>query len=257
MNRSARDWLPDSAYSSPTLADAVVAAVGKWAERWFGARAPLLQGVPLAGAERRLAPGKRWHCLAPGVWIEWSEQTRLDFAACALDRAVRERATGREDKQLLLLLAARMAHELGTVLARLLEVVPALDRDPSEGSAPPRGLLATWGGGQGRAQLELLIAHDALARLRRNLCAKARHPTRAPVKLASVIGGNRFAVEAVLGSVQISALDLKEIAVGDVVVIDRDDADLVELRRPANDRILASAQLVREGGNLLLKTRTN
>lgn len=255
MSETARNWLPNDAFSSPALADAVVAAVDQWAARWLGARAPVLQSAPRAGAERRLAPGKRWHCLVRGVWLEWSEPTQLDLARLALDRGQKGRVQSEDDKRLLLLFAARMAQELGTLLARLLGASPVPAAEAGAGRAPPRGLLANWSSDPGHAALELLIAHDALAALRLRQCPRAERPARHMVKLADLVGAERVAVEAVLGAVRISALELNEIAIGDVVVIDRVEADLVELRRAGAVRVLAQAQLVREGDNLILKSR--
>ncbi len=256
MSSTAREWLPDNAYSSSGLADAIVAAVERWAGRWFGARAPLPQSAPKAGAERRLAPGKAWQAIAPGVWLEWSEPTRLDYARLALDRSPRDKALGEQDRQLMALLAERMAADLGEELAALLGTRQQ-GAAPEPGRVPPRGLLAAFGAGSGTAALELMIDHAALAPLRRRQCPPPPRTLHPPVKLAEALGDKQVPVEAVLGAVRISALELKEIAVGDVVVIDRRETDLVELRPQGSSRVLAHAQLSRDDGNLTLMARMN
>lgn len=253
MSEAAVDWLPDSSFSSPALAAAIQTVVDAWAGRWFGVRAPEAQGAARAGMERRLAPGKVWRCLAEGIWLEWSEPTRLAYAQLALDQTPRDRSVAAADKQLLLLLSDRLAEELGKDLSLILHAKPATSLG---GRVPTRGLLMAWHGKTGIPALELTIAHRALAALRRQQCPPWRATSAPRSTLTEALGDVQVEVEAVLGRAELSAFDLCGIATGDVVVIKRKSDEALELQRAGSECVLAHAVLTREHGELVLKART-
>ena len=254
MIEAAREWLPDSAFSNPALGLAVSTAVEEWASGWFGARVPAVQAIPRIAAERRLAPGKLWRCLADGVWLEWSEATRLAYVRLALDRAGRDKSPSDDDQQLLLLLADRMVRDLGTDLAKLLGCNAA----PSAEVVPPRGgMLASWGGQAGLPALEFLIAQRVLVPLRKRQCPAWSPKRAAQIPLLDAVGDQQVRFEAMLGKASLSAADLRDIAEGDVVVIGPSATNEIELRRAGTERVLAHAVMARDDDQLKLKARNN
>lgn len=254
MIESAREWLPDSAFSNPALGLAVSTVVEEWARGWLGVRAPAVQAIPRIVAERRLAPGKTWRCLADGVWLEWSEATRLAYVRLALDRAGRDKSPSDDDQQLLILLADRMVRDLGTDLAKLLGCPSA---PSAEVTAPRGGMLASWGGQAGLPTLELLIAQRVLVPLRKRQCPAWSATRAAQISLHDALGDQQIAFEAMLGKASLSAADLRDIAEGDVVVIGPSARNEIELRRVGTERVLAHAVLARDDDQLKLKARNN
>lgn len=250
MSAVGRTWLPESALAEPALGEACDRAVAAWGERWFGSRAQNLVRGERYAADRRPTPGKTWQTLGEDIWLEWSEATRFNFARFALDYSGKDRDLAAPDRPLLLGLAERMAIELGEVLRGAFESrVSGFDTPSTPGTGA--GASLSWAG-PGGIRLELFIARPALAVLRKRLCRPYRSPNVAPARLAEIVGDREIEFEARLGTAGVTALDLRDLAFGDVVLVDRNPDERIELRRPAGTRNIAYASLAREPGGFTL-----
>ncbi|MBS0253856.1 MAG: FliM/FliN family flagellar motor switch protein [Proteobacteria bacterium] len=256
MTETVLDWIPDRALTDDKVAAALDQAIEGWAERWFGAHR-CVHRTPWIVAPKPATAGS-----VVSVAAEPARQSLLG-QALGLSGALPPGHDG--DDQLL---DRFFAHLIGDLREGVMQCLPvaAADRDASgigcalqvraAQSGTPRVVadlpLAQAGAARG-ANLTLWIGRAAATALRKQLCPVQKLRAPQAVSLACLAGGSQADFAAKLGMVRLSAAELADLAVGDVLVLDHDAPDSVELITVPGGAMLGRARLALGGDQLALQ----
>jgi flagellar motor switch/type III secretory pathway protein FliN len=219
-----------------------------WQRRWFGERSAF--AIQPIGSLGRCPSGKTWEALGADLWLEWSVPTQLALAKTALDHSGNDRDLSADDRALLLGLAERMMLDLGENLRRLFSITSLGPETPAQPGSR-QGSKLELAAAQGRS-LELFVGRPLIVRLRKLACAPVAPREVERPRLAEVVGECKVGFEARIGTAKLTALELRGIGCGDVVILEGAPGEQVELRHPKGNRPLAHARLTRENGALTL-----
>lgn len=256
MSALARDWLPDTALVGPGLVDRLDSATAEWSEKWFGNRS--IQRIGKADMSRprgRNGVGENgWRGFAPGVWLDCQVQGSLAIARHALALGGTLPKASAADERLLAHYADRILQELAEQIAKALNPRGARPSDKPDGAQPEgTGIELKLQGTNGSPSLRLFIEASALVALRKRSCPPWRAAQAPASPLSLAFAASPVAFEVSLGVARMSALDLRNIAPGDVVVLERVTTDPVLLRACESGTVVAGARLLREDGEFQLK----
>jgi flagellar motor switch/type III secretory pathway protein FliN len=205
---SAREWLPDGALPGRALSAALEEAVERWSKAWFADRPLALRRIDSA------AP-------AP---CGGGTLARRALAAGAQDQAGTP-----ADTALLAALERR-------ILADLEET--ALGAVTGRRPASAEAVLSVQVGDSDGDLASVAISREAAIRFRKGaMPAPRKRPQVAQRRRA--LGSVRVAVEARLGSAEVALAELRSLAPGDVIVLDRALSEPAELK--VRGRLLARA----------------
>lgn len=202
-----RSWLPDDTRVPPDLDQQIRDCIGSWSGQWFVGAAP-----PVAPLRRRvMTKGFAWRSLACGMML--GILTVTPVGARVMGVVDRDRAE--DDRHLLDALAEECLGDLRRRLAQVAEVKG--DEDWHMVTVPGRHVAIV---GDDSAPLLAVALSDPLfaTRVRQAL------PTIAPPSLGSgrqALALTPAIVSAVVGRSAITVAELKALATGDVVILDR------------------------------------
>lgn len=253
MTLDCRDWLPDGAFDHPSLVQTLEESVRSWASRWYGERDVLgsasLQTQAMPPPDRGEGTTRKLGC---GAWIDWPEETQLALACLALNYQGRGNAHSRDDRSLLCMVANRMLAELGRDIERALGSPSMPD---SEDVPIGNGIALHWKIAGVKRELALHVEHWALVGMRKRICGTAMRRSTVKAPLLDVVGSQPVAVEVVLGAARVSALELRDLVPGDVVMVDARRDSALDLRRTGTAGALARVVLERSDNALVLKAK--
>lgn len=244
----AAEWLPDEALvAAPALA-AIDARAAAWSARWFPTPARRqANGATPAGVAVSPMPRHAWRRFAPGIWVDWGENTAQTLALHALGQAeLRPRLTP-DDENLVAILGERLARDLAMSLLKAPVRSPA-DRD----EGPTRAVCFKLYWAPQGSSLTVAIDTAVMAGLRKQQCASWRPPGAQAQPLGAVIGSVPVAFEIALGSVSIGLLEFEAVEPGDTIVLDQPVAAPLALRAAATGVTIRDTRLVRQDGQLTL-----
>jgi len=236
MTSAARAWLPDNALGLDRARAVLEPGLAGWARRWLGEEVRLGVGsvgaceppaeprtVRIAGADGRLA-----------ILLPPRGKRALLEALCGVDLAAV--SLGPNDHALIDAMTTEIAEDL---IAALGAGDPARDADDTRLGL---GLKLN-----GREFLTVEVPRAWFAARARALVPAVR--TRLPrlARRRVAIGDSPVAIDAKLGRGSLSLAELRSLAPGDVVVLDRTVAEGVELVIAASSRGLAQGALGRDG----------
>ncbi len=241
MSEVARSWLPAEAFTVSAVKAVLAVAVAPWSDAWFARREVAVSAVRHGGIqkvrEQRLeAKGSvaTAHLPGPGK--------RLLLEA-ALDTDLAQKELCESDHRVLDAFAGVILEDL---VARLDAALT--DGDGTRGDSID--VTLTIGD---RELVTVLLPSNALVP-----ALKARYgaPRRAQVKPANrfaALGPTEIVVEGVLGQAEIGMHDFRELAVGDVLVLDRSLREPVELRVAQHRGTLGFGKLTRREGRVAVQ----
>jgi flagellar motor switch/type III secretory pathway protein FliN len=253
VTAKAQAWLPDTAFAEPALVARIDDAIAAWSGRWFadraikrlGAAKPCKSGIKAANAQRTL------QCFAPFVWIEWSGQIGMALARQALALGQAQPKSNAVDDRLLNFYAERIAGDLAEAIAALLGIKgESAKSDPA--AMGPCLEIRLRGAGDSPA-LQVLIENSALVGLRKKLCSAWQPPRSKHAPLSRALAPATIEFTVSLGGTRMSALDLRNIAPGDIIVMERAMTDPVLLRSREADTVIGGARLVRDRDSFILE----
>lgn len=248
MTTQAADWLPDAALAAPAVLATLDGRIEEWSNRWFGDRTVRRaeRAATAVTVTLRPAPRQGWRRFAPGLWIDWGEQTPRMLALQALGGGEHAKVSA-GDAELLELLGERVARDLAASLLKQ----PA--RLPGEATGGPERALTLTLCSKLQA-LSVAVALDAgtLAAARKQQCAPFAAKQPELRSLARPLGEVGVAFDVALGSARLGLLEFEAVEPGDTIVLEqRIDAPL-PLRATATGTTIAQAKLVRDDGRLML-----
>ncbi|MBU6267853.1 MAG: FliM/FliN family flagellar motor switch protein [Sphingomonadales bacterium] len=247
---AATDWLPDSAFVEPRLLERLDGAITSWSARWFGARNVQRFGkAETVGGGGRGPAARDWRQFAPGVWIACGLSGGMALARHALALGTVQPRTSGADERLLTHYADTIARDLATALAELVGA-----RGPmGDGQAGPgRGIAFKVRAVDDGPVVQVALEAGILTRFRKQLCPPWRAPAAGKTLLSTALTASPVRVEASLGVTTMSALDLRNIAVDDVIILDRRTDEPVLLRAVDGGAPLTGARIERGTGDCIV-----
>jgi flagellar motor switch/type III secretory pathway protein FliN len=221
-----REWFPPGALLGDALRTRIERALAEWADAWFGGRAKLKLTAlearpPLWAAELGKAS---WHRPGGTVALAVPAAAMVRLRSKALDLAVAVREESDRDAVLLRAFERRMLADLASKVEAAIGIrnaasagQPAMMDDPwSEGPA----LCAIVAEANGAEAVRIAIPMGAAIAFRKTGLPPARRGPP-PQHLGAALGNVRVKVAARLGAAEIGLGDLRGLAEGDVLILDR------------------------------------
>ncbi|WP_425999049.1 FliM/FliN family flagellar motor C-terminal domain-containing protein [Caulobacter sp. DWR1-3-2b1] len=238
MTRQARSWAPPSIAESPALRAKVAEAVSDWSFAWF--------------ARFRLTVG-RWDIVRGDPWTG-VEGVRVEGQALGLARGERaaqrlhERAFGVDLSATPLSEADRRVVD-GFAREMFDDLLAGLERALSLGDFRPEA-AATWDGGikigltddSGAVLVWLVAPLAAVLPICRSALAPPR-PRAPPLGRRAALAAAAVRLDVILGSADLTIGELRTLAPGDVLVLDRGLHDPVALVIPGSERPFLNAHM--------------
>lgn len=250
MISSAAPWSPLGLADSAPLRARIGEIVGDWSQDWF----PRL----------RLAIG-RWELAVGDPW-SGVEGVRVQGRALGLARGERasqrlyERAFDTDlsgtpltdaDRRVTDDFAEQMLHDLAVRIEAGLGLRAG---DPSPGPKTG-GVKIALSDEAGAALIWLVAPLSAVAPFCRAALPPARPPSEALQPRRTAVAADRLKLEAVLGHVELTIGDLKSLALGDVLVLDRALDEPAQLREPRTGRVVLAGDLTPLEADMALRLR--
>jgi flagellar motor switch/type III secretory pathway protein FliN len=254
LTQDFRDWLPVNAITAPSFTAIFGPAIDVWAQRWFGGERLALRDAQLAGVKRssKLAVGSCRH-LTDDICVSWNEDAQAALAQLALDVRHDMPKLTADDQKLIDSFVTRIFHDLAGELSKLIGSDAALRADETVTPfTTEAGVDLHIASSDDQVAFILAIAAPALFRLRKSQCSRYIPDKLAPSPVINILGSAPVAFRAKLGKADMSALDLHDMAEGDVVVLNRAVAEPLELVSELSGRLLFKARLEQQAGELAL-----
>lgn len=218
-----RAWLPDEALVGPEVRAPVEAAVADWSHAWFAGRASLRLTAleprpPLWAAE---LGASAWQRHGEALWIASPAPALSRLRAKALDMAATPRTETPRDAALLRGLERRMLSDLARAVERALGI-PSAAAPPAPGTGSPGAecLCAIIAEPSGAEAVRLAIPREPVAAFRKARMSPPRRRDR-PAPRGAALAGARLSIEARLGTAQVTLEELRALAPGDVLLLER------------------------------------
>lgn len=248
MSPSGLDWLPVSAFADERLHRLLASAVLDWSRRWFAAETLELELVPHDKSGARLSAGNQSWQRYGSPWAFAFTDAPLALGLIAAGAPADPLPLLDGDTELLTGLGEVIVADLDHVLAN------AINADPGSGSPaacdkPHDAVEFVIRRRTGNALLVIAISRSALVASRKSLIAS---PQRAFVaeQIAAAVSNERVGFTARLGTASLTLGEARNLAVGDVLVLDtRLDGEVaIECDRGGAD--VLTATLSKSGGQL-------
>ena len=242
-----RDWLPDGFVNHEVVRETIDQAVAQWGERWFvGAYASVTGMKTTSGDPRNESDDAGWRVYRQAVGIRGERSGFSRMVDKALDINTEMSNLTETDHDLLRAMMRKILEDLAEVLEQAFGVPGDLKPSPQRLSDPLAGgggLVMALTDPSGRNILTLAIPNDViLARVKAHLgLPSPSSETLQP--LAAALGGVTVAIEAVVGTVELSLTELNDLAIGDVLVLDRAVDQPVDIAGVVSHHVFAKAML--------------
>ncbi len=229
----------------------LAASVAAWSERWFARRRARLHDWRRAAGAARSAEAWRVHYASVAIAlparsrvIDWALDMRLEpFDVTETDR----------------LLLDGLERRIVADLARQIEAALRVDGAPRE---TPLATTEPWGAAGG-ATLEITdengadiaqaaIPFEALLGACKASMRAPRTDRPRPERVSAALAAQRLTLAARLGQAEIALSELRALAPGDVLVLDRDLDSPAELVVEGARAVVAKAKLTDIGGRAAL-----
>ena len=238
---SIRHWLPKDAFLGAATKEVLSGPVAEWSARWV-ARMPA--GVSkLRFVESSIAT-RAQTTFGRHVELDLTGIGRRHLLEAMLDVDLAENPRSEADTRVLDAVVEEACEDFVRTLDGLFADGPGDDEDREL-----RGSVAI-----GRNDVfEFAVAAPLLVPLVKQKLGRAASSGRPLSRLSVALRDARIHAHAVLGNVDLSLNEMRELNVGDVLVIDRALGDPVELRLPQSNRPLARGKLARNGDQLSIQ----
>jgi len=228
---SVSEWLPPDAFTEDAVRPALDQTVSVWSARWFvGARA-VISAVHPGGVKPRMAQSLQVKGGVPQAELPGRGKRTLLEAALGTDLSG---LTLTEcDHRVLDDFAAEAIKDLLAALDSL-----------GEGGANGPSLCVTLSL-EGKEMVCITLPGGVLIPTMKAAIGAVRRRGAAPRSRVDALKPVKLMAEGLLGRAEVTLDDLRDLAVGDVVVLDSSLKSMVELRLPGNSQRIGRGRLVR------------
>ena len=240
MTAAAREWLPKEAFTAEAVSATLSGPLLDWSQRWFVDARVAVSLVTCPANKERPAQGieitgKSAKAVMPG-------HGKRRLLEAALGAGLSGKVLSESDHKILDALAVDAMKELLSTLDELSE------KSDSESVA----ISATLCLASAELATISLPAHG-LVRAVKAMFGTPRAADTAPKELRECLKPVELMTEAVLGRADLALQDVRELAAGDVVLLDRSLRDLVELRLSSGRQQIGRGKLGRLDGRVCVQ----
>lgn len=256
MTLKVRDWLPAEVASRAKVRETIDAAVLAWSQAWFAnQRLQATRFRPLADSPRLRGEDEWWRAYRGPVTLSIAPPAAQRMVSWVLDAPLARLELTPRDAAV----TEGLEHAVLDDLTARIETL--LDLPDVEASSPPR--VGTPGLGQGGVEvavtdevgaliLSLALPFEAVLPLAKASLPAPRPPTETLSGLGQALAPTPVKLQAALGHVEIGVADLRRLAIGDVLVLDRGVDQGVLLDLPGSTDEFTIARLGEADGRLTL-----
>jgi flagellar motor switch/type III secretory pathway protein FliN len=245
-----RSWLPANALADDALNAHLRTIVESWVENWMPSprRAELRQyrGENFPGMSQQ---AQSWEADDLALILD----PRAPIGPWLLGLNTSPQRPNEADSKLMAALSASAALDLFARLHKAfgLEGTPRTNvfKRPDDDA-----LLFSLGLGTATNLLHLCLSHQHALAARKRLAGQPTRPSRATTPIAQALMRQDIRVGAMLGRAHLAISDVRSLGLGDVVVLDRGDADALDLTIDGAI-VAASCDLGAEGDQTVLRLR--
>jgi flagellar motor switch/type III secretory pathway protein FliN len=252
MTVAARPWLPANAVRDDALTRALSAHAERWAARWFAAPKPT--GVRVNDVRSRIgiaADCACWTHASAGLVLAMAPTAHVPFASAMLGADMSAHKLSAQDHALLRRLASACAEDYMRTASSALGFAATSEATPSrEAQAGFRFVLSM---GQASQLLELYVDERAALAARRTLLGDAPRPARALASRSDAIGRQPIRLGAMVGTSKLGLGELRTLACGDVIVLDRGPGDAMTLAVNGRARFDTPCNIIEDNGALQMR----
>ncbi len=234
MTVATADWLPKAAFSESAVKAVLSGLVGGWSERWFARARASISAVRFSAATAQ----------GDGAALELPGPGKRLLLEAALDCELTGQMLGEGDHSVLDVFAAQIGQDLITALDKL----TGAGKQPSGSGCIALGIAVA-----GSDMLTVRLAAGALVPALKARLGGSRRAGAAPRSRVEALKQTRLEAEAILGRAELALGDLRELSVGDVLILDRALRDPVELRLADGGRTIGRGGLARNGGRISIQ----
>lgn len=256
MSLSVREWLPWGVLSHETVRETLETAVAQWSEQWFTAPYAGVAAVRAAMSDARPdGDGTGWRVYGGEIAVRAGRSALSRMVHRALDLHTDLAGQTPADLRILAGLEEKILESLVETLERTLGVTgrakPVADR-PEDPLCDGGGLLVSLAEPSGREVLTLAVPSDVVFRHVKDALERPARRTARLQPLAEALADVHIALEARIGTVELTLSELSELAVGDVLVLDRRLDQAVDIAGLASHDVFAKAVLTHAEDGLAL-----
>jgi flagellar motor switch/type III secretory pathway protein FliN len=223
MTERLRDWLPTEAAEQLGVRGRIEGVVAEWSAHWFASGTLGLSAWGLG--QDAVVPGDAtWRDCGGSLQASCSARAGLRLACMALGARSEHVDLNDRDRSLLSALSRRMIDDLAERLRRLLGLSGVAIAPPA---SKPRFIAKVSDGCD--TLVAIAIPFALLIKLCRQALPRARPPATALQSRREAVTPTGIRLEATLGSALLGLADVRDLAVGDLLVLDRTVDDTVEL----------------------------
>ena len=247
MTGRVRDWLPHGVVTHDVVRQTLEQAITQWGDRWFADVYASVTDMKSAYE----APGIEnddggWRVYRSAVAIRTRRQALARIVDRALDIGTEGLNLTEADRYMLGELERNILENLAEEVEQAFGVPserkPAPER-PRDALSDGGGLLVSLTDPSGREVLTLAVPIDVtLPRIKAQLGTPAPR-SEALQPLTRALSSVNVAIEAVVGRVELNLTELNDLAVGDVLVLDRALDQAVDIAAAGSQQIFAKAVL--------------
>ena len=242
MTQDVYDWLPDGAFTDDTVKAALAGVIDAWAEAWILVRSISVSRIR-TGRGKTLAPPDNLRLQGDLAIVDVLESGKRRLLEAALDVQLSGKVLLENDRAVLDRFVSRILEDL---IGRF---------DPAFGKLVngERARLGFTLSLSGEDILSATIPHHALVKVIKTGFGGSRRARIAPRPRQKALGPTQVEVRGLLGHAELAVDDLKGLAHGDVLILDRALHEIIELRLSGNDRAIGRGRLGRKDGRVSIQ----
>ncbi len=250
MIHQAQTWLPIEATTGPRVRARIEMAVTAWASRWFTDRRLELSGWTVRPeAARGGTVDTVWRRAGAGVAIGCSPREEGRILDWALDAGLEALKPEANDRRVLDAFAARLTEDLASELETALGLAQA-GRDTAAALGPV--VVVDLADAHGLRVGTLAMPLPAIMALCKTLAPDAARSDLPLTPRLAAAATTEVSLEVVLGRTTVGLAELRELTVGDVLVLGTPLGGVVELVDARSTHTVARAYLADIDGQVAL-----
>lgn len=243
MTQDVKEWLPKDAFTDDAVKAILAAPLEQWSGAWFLHRTVAISRIRMGQGRTVNASASRQFQGALAV-AELPETAKRQLLDAALEFSLAEQILSEDDGRVLDLFAAKIAEDL----------IARLDAAFSGEKANARGPRVSFAVSLSGADLfEISIPQHVLVPVLKSRLSAPRKSTQAPRSRMKAFGPTALTVNGLLGRAELAVEDLRGLAPGDVLVLDRALNETVELRLDGSNRNIGRGRLDRAGDRVSIQ----